>query len=192
MKSSICARCTVAANQPVRERRNAELVARPQRPSWASGGSPLTCFDLYVLLDIFAAALDGCRSGERRAPTLKETCLKQGIETPCIGPRRADDQLHRPFLADSRELSEPPPGHTAQDPEVSPRSLFDITAGEFFVTEHRHAGIALTPDGITGHRISADVPCKRPVHPESTPKPGFPKPSGINPPGSTTGETSSK
>ena len=97
----LCAERTMyrilAANQPVRERRNQrshpcytkpELVAG-QTWSWditrLRGPKRWTSFYLYVLLDIFSRYVVGWMVADREnaalaATLIEETCLKQGIE----------------------------------------------------------------------------------------------------------------
>ena len=81
----------LAANQPVRERRNQrshpcytkpELVATGPNQTWSwditrlRGPKRWTSFYLYVLLDIFSRYVVGWMVADRE----NETCLKQGIE----------------------------------------------------------------------------------------------------------------
>ena len=135
----LCAERTMyrilAANQPVRERRNQrshpcytkpELVATGPNQTWSwditrlRGPKRWTSFYLYVLLDIFSRCVVGWMVADREnaalaATLIEETCLKQGIEpqvlTTAFGPRRADDQqVHRPTprrLGVTRSLSRP-------------------------------------------------------------------------------------
>ena len=90
----------LAANQPVRERRNQlthpnytkpELVATGPNQTWSwditrlLGPKPWTYFYLYVLLDIFSRYTVGWMVAERESSALaatliEQTCLKQGIE----------------------------------------------------------------------------------------------------------------
>ena len=90
----------LAANQPVRERRNQlthahyakrELVATAPNQTWSwditrlLGPKRWTYFHLYVLLDIFSRYVVGWMVAERESSALasrliEQTCLKQGIE----------------------------------------------------------------------------------------------------------------
>ena len=90
----------LAANQPVRERRNQlthpnytkpELVATGPNQTWSwditrlLGPKPWTYFYLYVLLDIFSRYTVGWMVAERESSALaarliEQTCLNQGIE----------------------------------------------------------------------------------------------------------------
>ena len=90
----------LAANQPVRERRNQlehprytkpELVATGPNETWSwditrlLGPTRWTYFYLYVLLDIFSRYVVGWMVAEREnaalaATLIEQTCLKQGIE----------------------------------------------------------------------------------------------------------------
>ena len=90
----------LAANQPVRERRNQlthpnytkpELVATGPNQTWSwditrlLGPKPWTYFYLYVLLDIFSRYTVGWMVAERESSALaatliEQTCLKQDIE----------------------------------------------------------------------------------------------------------------
>ena len=90
----------LAANQPVRERRNQrshpcytkpELVATGPNQTWSwditrlRGPKRWTSFYLYVLLDIFSRCVVGWMVADREnaalaATLIEETCLKQGIE----------------------------------------------------------------------------------------------------------------
>ena len=137
----LCAERTMyrilAANQPVRERRNQrshpcytkpELVATGPNQTWSwditrlRGPKRWTSFYLYVLLDIFSRCVVGWMVADREnaalaATLIEETCLKHGHRAPgahpAFGPRRADDQqVHRPSPRRPRghPLSEPPPG----------------------------------------------------------------------------------
>ena len=100
----LCAERTIyrilAANQPVRERRNQrshpcytkpELVATGPNQTWSwditrlRGPKRWTSFYLYVLLDIFSRCVVGWMVADREnaalaATLIEETCLKQGIE----------------------------------------------------------------------------------------------------------------
>ena len=100
----LCAERTMyrilAANQPVRERRNQrshpcytkpELVATGLNQTWSwditrlRGPKRWTSFYLYVLLDIFSRCVVGWMVADREnaalaATLIEETCLKQGIE----------------------------------------------------------------------------------------------------------------
>ena len=100
----LCAERTMyrilAANQPVRERRNQrshpcytkpELVATGPNQTWSwditrlRGPKRWTSFYLYVLLDIFSRCVVGWMVADREnaalaATLIEETCLKQGIE----------------------------------------------------------------------------------------------------------------
>ena len=100
----LCAERTMyrilAANQPVRERRNQrshpcytkpELVATGPNQTWSwditrlRGPKRWTSFYLYVLLDIFSRYVVGWMVADREnaalaATLIEETCLKQGIE----------------------------------------------------------------------------------------------------------------
>ena len=127
----------LAANQPVRERRNQrshpcytkpELVATGPQPDLVLGYHPAPgAQTLDVLLPLCLArhlqplrrGLDGCRSGERRARrdadrgNLSQARHRAPGAHPAFGPRRADDQqVHRPTPRRPRghPLSEPPPG----------------------------------------------------------------------------------
>ena len=90
----------LAANQPVRERRNQlehprytkpELVATGANETWSwditrlLGPTRWSYFYLYVLLDIFSRYVVGWMVAEREndalaATLIEQTCLKQGIE----------------------------------------------------------------------------------------------------------------
>ena len=100
----LCAERTMyrilAANQPVRERRNQrshpcytkpELVVTGPNQTWSwditrlRGPKRWTSFYLYVLLDIFSRCVVGWMVADREnaalaATLIEETCLKQGIE----------------------------------------------------------------------------------------------------------------
>ena len=100
----LCAERTMyrilAANQPVRERRNQrshpcytkpELVATGPNQTWSwditrlRGPKRWTSFYLYVLLDIFSRCVVGWMVADREnaalaATLIEETCLKQGLE----------------------------------------------------------------------------------------------------------------
>ena len=100
----LCAERTMyrilAANQPVRERRNQrshpcytkpELVATGPNQTWSwditrlRGPKRWTSFYLYALLDIFSRCVVGWMVADREnaalaATLIEETCLKQGIE----------------------------------------------------------------------------------------------------------------
>ena len=102
----LCAERTMyrilAANQPVRERRNQrshpcytkpELVATGPNQTWSwditrlRGPKRWTSFYLYVLLDIFSRCVVGWMVADREnaalaATLIEETCLKQGIAHP--------------------------------------------------------------------------------------------------------------
>ena len=89
----------LAANQPVRERRNQRSHPCYTKPSWwpraptrlvlgyhpAPGPKRWTSFYLYVLLDIFSRYVVGWMVADREnaalaATLIEETCLKQDIE----------------------------------------------------------------------------------------------------------------
>ena len=90
----------LAANQPVRERRNQLQHPRYTKPERAATGpnetgswditrrlgpTRWTYFYLYVLLDTFSRYVVGWMVAERESSTLaatriEQTCLKQGIE----------------------------------------------------------------------------------------------------------------
>ena len=141
----LCAERTMyrilAANQPVRERRNQrshpcytkpELVATGPNQTWSwditrlRGPKRWTSFYLYVLLDIFSRYVVGWMVADREnaalaATLIEETCLKQGIE-PQVLTLHSDrgapmtSQVHRPTPRRPRghPLSEPPPGQRRQ------------------------------------------------------------------------------
>ena len=124
----LCAERTMyrilAANQPVRERRNQrshpcytkpELVATGPNQTWSwditrlRGPKRWTSFYLYVLLDIFSRYVVGWMVADREnaalaATLIEETCLKQGIEPQVLTLRGGnsdrgapmDQQVHRP------------------------------------------------------------------------------------------------
>ena len=137
----LCAERTMyrilAANQPVRERRNQrshpcytkpELVATGPNQTWSwditrlRGPKRWTSFYLYVLLDIFSRCVVGWMVADREnaalaATLIEETCLKQGIE-PQVLTLHSDrgapmtSKCTAQLLADlgGHPLSEPPPG----------------------------------------------------------------------------------
>ena len=141
----LCAERTMyrilAANQPVRERRNQrshpcytkpELVATGPNQTWSWDITRLRGPKRWdVLLPLCLArhlqplrrGLDGCRSGERRARrdadrgNLSQARHRAPGAHPAFGPRRADDQqVHRPTPRRpwGHPLSEPPPGQRRQ------------------------------------------------------------------------------
>ena len=135
----LCAERTMyrilAANQPVRERRNQrshpcytkpELVATGPNQTWSwditrlRGPKRWTSFYLYVLLDIFSRCVVGWMVADRENAALAATLIEETCQArhrapgahPAFGPRRADDQqVYRPTpLADlgvTRSLSRP-------------------------------------------------------------------------------------
>ena len=136
----LCAERTMyrilAANQPVRERRNQrshpcytkpELVATGPNQTWSWDITRLrepkrwTSFYLYVLLDIFSRCVVGWMVADREnaalaATLIEETCLKQGIE-PQVLTLHSDrgapmtSKCTAQLLADlgvTRSLSRPP------------------------------------------------------------------------------------
>ena len=143
----LCAERTMyrilAANQPVRERRNQrshpcytkpELVATGPNQTWSwditrlRGPKRWTSFYLYVLLDIFSRYVVGWMVADREnaalaATLIEETCLKQGIE-PQVLTLHSDrgapmtSKCTAQLLADlgvTRSRSdEPPPGQRRQ------------------------------------------------------------------------------
>ena len=126
----------LAANQPVRERRNQlehppytkpELVATGANETWSwditrlLGPTRWSYFYLYVLLDIFSRYVVGWMVAEREnaalaATLIEQTCLKQGIE-PQVLTLHSDrgapmtSKCTAQLLADLRgdSLAEPPP-----------------------------------------------------------------------------------
>ena len=126
----------LAANQPVRERRNQlehprytkpELVATGPNETWSwditrlLGPTRWTYFYLYVLLDIFSRYVVGWMVAEREnaalaATLIEQTCLKQGIE-PQVLTLHSDrgapmtSKCTAQLLADlgGDSLAEPPP-----------------------------------------------------------------------------------
>ena len=127
----------LAANQPVRERRNQrdhpqytkpELVATGPNQTWSwditklLGPKKWTYFYLYVVLDIFSrygGRLDGRRPGELSAgrsshrADLPQTGRPAPGPHPALRPRGAhDQQMHRATARRPRDhsLAEPPPG----------------------------------------------------------------------------------
>ena len=109
----------LAANQPVRERRNQLTHRTTPSPSWwrpgepdlelghhaPAGAEPWTYFYLYVLLDIFSRYVVGWMVAERENSALAATLIEQTCPSsrhrtpdahPAFGSRRADDQqVHR-------------------------------------------------------------------------------------------------
>ena len=127
----------LAADQPVRERRNQrehpqyskpELVATAPNQTWSwditklLGPTKWTYFYLYVVLDIFSRYAVGWMVADRENSALagrliEETCHKQGRPAPgahpALRPRRADDeQVHRTTARRPRRdpFTEPPSG----------------------------------------------------------------------------------
>ena len=111
----------LAANQPVRERRNQrshpcytkpELVATGPNQTWSwditrlRGPKRWTSFYLYVLLDIFSRYVVGWMVADRENAALSRDADRGNLSQarhrapgahPAFGPRRADDQqVHRP------------------------------------------------------------------------------------------------
>ena len=141
----LCAERTMyrilAANQPVRERRNQrshpcyskpELVATGPNQTWSwditrlRGPKRWTSFYLYVLLDIFSRYVVGWMVADREnaalaATLIEETCLKQGIE-PQVLTLHSDrgapmtSKCTAQLLADLgvTRSPEPPPGQRRQ------------------------------------------------------------------------------
>ena len=121
----LCAERTMyrilAANQPVRERRNQrshpcytkpELVATGPNQTWSwditrlRGPKRWTSFYLYVLLDIFSRHVVGWMVADRERRRARRDADRGNLSQarhrapgahPAFGPRRADDQqVHRP------------------------------------------------------------------------------------------------
>ena len=207
----LCAERTMyrilAANQPVRERRNQrshpcytkpELVATGPNQTWS-------CVVGWMVADRENAAL--------AATLIEETCLKQGIEpqvltlhsdrgapmtSKCTAQLLADlgvtRSLSRPQVSDDNPFSEAQFKTLKYHPSF-PGRFEDITAAIAFCrsffpwynTEHRHAGIAmLTPDDVHHHRVP-DVLAQRgrtlqaawALHPERFVH-GTPKPAPLS------------
>ena len=149
----LCAELTMyrilAANQPVRERRNQrshpcytkpELVATGPNQTWSwditrlRGPKRWTSFYLYVLLDIFSRYVVGWMVADREnaalaATLIEETCLKQGIE-PQVLTLHSDrgapmtSKCTAQLLADlgvTRSLSRPRSATTTPSPRRSSR-----------------------------------------------------------------------
>ena len=141
----LCAERTMyrilAANQPVRERRNQrshpcytkpELVATGPNQTWSwditrlRGPKRWTSFYLYVLLDIFSRYVVGWMVADREnaalaATLIEETCLKQGIEPQVLtlhsdrgAPMTSKCTAPTPRRPRGHPLSEPPPGQRRQ------------------------------------------------------------------------------
>ena len=131
----------LAAEQPVRERRNQlthprytkpELVATTPNQTWSwditrlLGPKHWTYFYLYVLLDVFSRYVVGWIVAERESSALaarliEQSCLKQGIEPQVLtlySGRADDQQVHRATARRPRRdpLAEPPPGQRRQPP----------------------------------------------------------------------------
>ena len=131
----------LAANQPVRERRNQrshpcytkpELVATGPNQTWSwditrlRGPKRWTSFYLYVLLDIFSRYVVGWMVADREnaalaATLIEETCLKQGIEPQVLtlhsdrgAPMTSKCTGPTPRRPRGHPLSEPPPGQRRQ------------------------------------------------------------------------------
>ena len=238
----------LAANQPVRERRNQrehpqyakpELVAEAPNQTWSwditklLGPTKWTYFYLYVLLDIFSRYAVGWMVANRENSALagrliEETCRKQGVEprvltlhsdrgapmtSKCTAQLLADlgvtRSLSRPQVSDDNPFSEAQfktlkyhPGFPGRFPDIAAATDFCRSFFPWYNTEHRHAGIAmLTPDDVHHGRARAVLARRERTleaawdnHPErfvrGIPKPRpLPKQVWINPPASTTGET---
>ena len=136
----LCAERTMyrilAANQPVRERRNQrshpcytkpELVATGPNQTWSwditrlRGPKRWTSFYLYVLLDIFSRYVVGWMVADREnaalaATLIEETCLKQGIEPQVLTLH--SDRGKRRWCAASAPPNDPrrPWGHPLSEP----------------------------------------------------------------------------
>ena len=131
----------LAAQQPVRERRNQlahphytkpELVATAPNQTWSwditrlLGPKRWTYFYLYVLLDIFSRYVVGWMVAERESAALaarliEQSCLKQAIPPQVLTlhsdrGRAHDQQVHRATARRPRghALAEPPPGQRRQ------------------------------------------------------------------------------
>ena len=135
----------LAANQPMRERRNQlvhpqyakpELVATRPNQTWSwditrlLGPKPWTYFYLYVLLDIFSRYVVGWMVAERESSALaarliEQSCVKQGIEPKTLtlhSDRGAPmtSKCTAQLLADlgvTRSLSRP---HVLQEVRINP------------------------------------------------------------------------
>ena len=201
----LCAERTMyrilAANQPVRERRNQrshpcytkpELVATGLNQTWSwditrlRGPKRWTSFYLYVLLDIFSRCVVGWMVADREnAAPMTSKCTAQLLAD--LGVTRS---LSRPQVSDDNPFSEAQfktlkyhPGFPGRFEDITAAIAFCRSFFPWYNTEHRHAGIAmLTPDDVHHHR-APDVLAKRgrtlqaawALHPErfvhGTPKP---------------------
>ena len=132
----LCAERTMyrilAANQPVRERRNHAVIPATPSPSWwpraptrpgpspgsggPNAGRPSTSMSCGHLQPLRRWMVADRENAALAATLIEETCLKQGIGAPgahpAFGPRRADDQqVHRPTprrpRGHTRSLSRP-------------------------------------------------------------------------------------
>ena len=150
----------LAANQPVRERRNQlehppytkpELVATGPNETWSwditrlLGPTRWSYFYLYVLLDIFSRYVVGWMVAEREnaalaATLIEQTCLKQGIE-PQVLTLHSDRVLYRTL---SRQVL---PDCTERISHNAPPSSDAMSCGPNRVKPLRGSFAALRPSG---------------------------------------------
>ena len=156
----LCAERTMyrilAANQPVRERRNQrshpcytkpELVATGPNQTWSwditrlRGPKRWTSFYLYVLLDIFSRYVVGWMVADREnaalaATLIEETCLKQGIE-PQLPPCHPFPEAQADGAAEPGLPRRPVPARRLADADL--RAYFDTIPRDWLITflEHR-------------------------------------------------------
>ena len=133
----------LAANQPVRERRNQrahpqyakpELVAEAPNQTWSwditklLGPTKWTYFYLYVLLDIFSRYAVGWMVADRENSTLagrliEETCRKQGVE-PRVLTLHADRGAPMTSKCTAQLLADLGVTHSLSRPQVSDDNPF--------------------------------------------------------------------
>ena len=151
----------LAAEQPVRERRNQlthprytkpELVATAPSQTWSwditrlLGPKNWTYFSLYVLLDIFSRLNQGIKPrvvtlhSDRGAP-MTSKCTAQLLAD--LGGTRS---LSRPQVSDDNPFSEAQfktlkyhPGFPGRSPDITAATTFCRSFFPWYNTEHRHA-----------------------------------------------------
>ena len=147
----------LAAEQPVRERRNQlshphyakpELLATAPNQVWSwditrlLGPKRWTYFYLYVLLDIFSRYVVGWMVAERENAALADLGVTRSLGRPQV----SDDN---PFSEAQFKTLKYHPGFPGRFEDIHAAVAFCRTFFPWYNREHRHAGIAmLTPSDV--------------------------------------------